>query len=248
MKRLTALAVAIGVLAAACSSTSAAETTTTVTFAPIETTSTVAPATTAPETTTTEPPTTTEAVDDQPPVVETTPTDGDVVDTFMVEFVGTTEPEAQVTVNGEPVELDTEGSFTLMLASDLGTNDVVIETADELGNTGVTTVSYSFEPEDGWIAAVGDSVMLGSNDELEKRIGPGTVDATVSRQFGDAPSLVSRLLARPVPPQVIVVHLGTNGRPRNAFRGADGDRRRCAADGLHQRACSDPKLGVNNQP
>ena len=52
---------------------------------------------------------------------------------------------------------------------------------------------------------------LGSKDELEKRIGLGTVDATVSRQFGDAPNLVSRLLARPVPPQVIVVHLGTNG-------------------------------------
>ena len=212
MKRLTALVLAIGVLAAACSSTSAAETTTTVTFAPIETTSTVAPTTTAvPETTTTELPTTTEPVDDQPPVVETAPADGDVVDTFKVEFVGTTEPEAQVTVNGGPVELDAEGSFTVMLASDLGTNDVVIEAADELGNSGVTNVSYSFEPEDGWIAAVGDSVMLGSKDELEKRIGPGTVDATVSRQFGDAPSLVSRLLARPVPPQVIVVHLGTNG-------------------------------------
>ena len=116
-----------------------------------------------------------------------------------------------MTVNGEPVELDAEGSFTVMLASDLGDNEVAIEAADELGNTGVTNVSYSFEPEDGWIAAVGDSVMLGSKEELEKRIGPGTVDATVSRQFGDAPSLVSRLLARPVPPQVIVLHLGTNG-------------------------------------
>ena len=212
MKRLMTLVVASGVLAAACTSTSAAETTTTETFAPIETTSTVAPETTlAAEPPTTEPPTTTESVDDQPPVVETTPADGDVVDTFMVEFVGTTETEAQVMVNGEPVELDADGSFSVMLASDLGDNEVSIEVVDELGNTGATTVSYSFEPEDGWIAAVGDSVMLGSKEELEKRIGPGTVDATVSRQFGDAPSLVSRLLARPIPPQVIVVHLGTNG-------------------------------------
>ena len=212
MKRLMTLVVASGVLAAACTSTSAAETTTTETFAPIETTSTVAPETTlAAEPPTTEPPTTTESVDDQPPVVETTPADGDVVDTFMVEFVGTTETEAQVMVNGEPVELDADGSFSVMLASDLGDNEVSIEVVDELGNTGATTVSYSFEPEDGWIAAVGDSVMLGSKEELEKRIGPGTVDATVSQQFGDAPSLVSRLLARPIPPQVIVVHLGTNG-------------------------------------
>jgi hypothetical protein len=213
MKRLMALVLAGGVLATACSSSSAAEnTTTTVTFAPIETTSTVAPATTAAaDTTTTEPPTTTEPVDDQHPVVETTPADGDVVDTFMVEFAGTTEPEAQVTVNGEPVELDNDGSFVLMLASDLGENEVTIEAADELGNAGTANVTYTFEPEDGWIAAIGDSVMLGSKEELEKRIGPGTVDATVSRQFSDAPSLVSQLLARPVPPQVIVVHLGTNG-------------------------------------
>ena len=213
MNRIMALVVASGVLAAACSSTSVAETTaTTDTFAPIETTSTVAPETTvAAETTTTEPPTTTEPVDDQPPAVETTPADGDVVDTFMVEFIGTTDPEARVSVNGEPVELGAEGSFSVMLASDLGDNEVAIEAVDELGNTGVTTVSYSFEPEDGWIAAVGDSVMLGSKEELEKRIGPGTVDAIVSRQFADAPSLVSKLLARPVPPQVIVLHLGTNG-------------------------------------
>ena len=212
MKRLMAGVLAVGVLAAACSSTSAAETTTTVTFAPIETTSTTAATTTAaPETTTTEPPTTTEPIDDEPPVVETAPADGDVVDTYVVEFVGVTESEAQVMVNGEPVELDDRGSFTVMLASDLGTNDVVIEATDELGNTGVSNVSYSFEPDDGWIAAIGDSVMLGSKEELEKRIGSGTVDATVSRQFGDAPNLVSRLLARPIPPQVIVVHLGTNG-------------------------------------
>lgn len=209
-----ALVLAGGVLATACSSSSAAETTTTtVTFAPIETTSTVAPETTATAdtTTTTEPPTPTEPVDDQPPVVETTPADGDVVDTFMVEFAGTTEPGAEVTVNGEPVELDNDGSFAVMLASDLGENEVTIEAADELGNAGAANLTYTFEPEDGWIAAIGDSVMLGSKEELEKRIGPGTVDATVSRQFGDAPSLVSQLLARPVPPQVIVVHLGTNG-------------------------------------
>jgi len=212
MKRLMALVLKGSVLAVACSSSSAAETTTTDSFAPIETTSTAAPETTvAAETSTTEPPTTTEPVDDEPPVVETTPADDDVIGTFKVDFVGTTEPEARVTVNGEPVELDAEGSFTVMLASDFGDNEVAIEAADELGNTGVTNVSYAFEPEDGWIAAVGDSVMLGSMEELEKRIGAGTVDAIVSRQFGDAPSLVSGLLTRSVPPQVIVLHLGTNG-------------------------------------
>lgn len=212
MKRITTLAVAAAALAAACSSAPAAETSTTDTFAALETTSTLAPTTTSTaETTTTELPTTTESIDEEPPVVETVPADADTVDTYLVEFTGSTEPGATVAVNGEPVELGTDGGFTVMLPSDLGENEVVIEAVDELGNAGVTTVTYSFEPEDGWIAAVGDSVMLGSKDELEKRIGPGTVDAIVSRQFADTPSLVSRLLARPVPPQVIVVHLGTNG-------------------------------------
>ncbi len=47
-----------------------------------------------------------------------------------------------------------------------------------------------------------------------RECGSDTVDATVSRQFANTPSLVSHLLARSVPPQVIVVHLGTNGPVR----------------------------------
>ena len=44
------------------------------------------------ETTTTEPSTTAESVDTEPPAVETEPADGGVVDTYSVEFTGTTEP------------------------------------------------------------------------------------------------------------------------------------------------------------
>jgi len=202
----------VALIAAACASSPAAETSTTGTFAPLETTTAVSSTTADTSTTTvTEATTTTEAVDREPPTVDTTPADGDIVDTDMVEFVGHTEPGAKVPVNDEPVAVDTGGMFGVVLPSDLGENEVLIEATDEAGNSDVTKVDYLFAPEDGWIAAIGDSVMLGSKDEIEKRIGPGTVDAIVSRQFLAAPGLVRDLLARPVPPQVIVIALGTNG-------------------------------------
>ena len=212
MKRLMILLAFVALLAAACSSAPAAEPSTTETFAPMETTTTIAVVTTvAPETTTTSTTSTTEAPVVEPPVVETIPADGDVVDTYMVEFVGKTDTAVEALVNGEPVDVDPQGTFVVMLPSDIGENEVIVEAIDEEGNTTIVSTTYVFAPEDGWIAAIGDSVMLGSREELEMRIGPGTVDATVSRQFFDAPDIVSDLLARPVPPQVIITALGTNG-------------------------------------
>jgi lysophospholipase L1-like esterase len=214
MKRMMILLVLVALLAAACSSAPAADTSTTDTFAPLESTTIVSAETTAaPESTTATTATTatTEPAATEAPTVETIPADGDFVDTYMVEFVGRAESAVEVLVNGEPVDVDAQGAFVVMLPSDIGENEVVIEAIDEGGTTAVVSTTYVFAPEDGWIAAIGDSVMLGSKDELEQRIGPGTVDATVSRQFLHAPDLVGDLLARPVPPQVIIVALGTNG-------------------------------------
>jgi len=212
MKRLMVLLALVSLLAAACSSAPAADTSTTETFAPLEpTTTTVVETTVAPETTTTSTTSTTQAPEADPPVVETTPADGDVVATYIVEFTGRSETAVDVLVNDEPVDVDNRGTFVVMLPSDIGENEVAIEATDEDGNTTVMSTTYVFAPEDGWIAAIGDSVMLGSREELEMRIGPGTVDATVSRQFLDSPGLVRDLLAREVPPQVIVTALGTNG-------------------------------------
>ncbi|MCL1692083.1 MAG: hypothetical protein M3096_00210 [Actinomycetia bacterium] len=213
MKRLMILLALVSLIAAACSSAPAAEPATTETFAPMEstTTTTAVETTVAPETSTSSTTSTTQAPVVEPPVVKTIPADGDVVDTYMVEFVGTADTAVEVLVNGEPVDVDAQGTFIVMLPSDIGENEVTVEAIDEDGNTTAVSTTYIFAPEDGWIAAVGDSVMLGSKEELEKRIGPGTVDATVSRQFFDAPRLVRDLLARPVPPQVIIIALGTNG-------------------------------------
>ncbi|MCL1597963.1 MAG: hypothetical protein M3094_02170, partial [Actinomycetia bacterium] len=127
------------------------------------------------------------------------------------EFTGSTEPGVAVTVNGEPVIVDADGAFSVPVVSDLGTNTVTVRLDDGSGVTATHRVRYLFEPPDGWIAAIGDSVMLGSAPEIEKRLGEDIVDATVSRQFLAAPAIVEQLVARPVPPQVIIIGLGTNG-------------------------------------
>jgi hypothetical protein len=202
----------VSLIAAACSSAPAAETATTETFAPMESTTTTAVATTvAPEISTSSTTSTTRAPVVEPPVVETIPADGDVVDTYLVEFVGRTDTAVEVLVNDVSVDVDAQGTFVVMLPSDIGENEVTVEAIDEDGNATVVSTTYVFAPEDGWIAAIGDSVMLGSKEELEKLIGPGTVDAIVSRQFLDAPRLVGDMLDRDVPPQVIIAALGTNG-------------------------------------
>jgi hypothetical protein len=212
MKRLMILLALVSLIAAACSSAPAAETATTETFAPMESTTTTAVATTvAPETSTSSTTSTTQAPVVEPPVVETIPADGDVVDTYLVEFVVRTDTAVDVLVNDVSVDVDAQGTFVVMLPSDIGENEVTVEAIDEDGNATVVSTTYVFAPEDGWIAAIGDSVMLGSKEELEKLIGPGTVDAIVSRQFLDAPRLVGDMLDRDVPPQVIIVALGTNG-------------------------------------
>jgi hypothetical protein len=212
MKRLMILLALVSLIAAACSSAPAAETTTTETFAPMESTTTTAVTTTvAPETSTSSTTSTTQAPVVEPPVVETIPADGDVVDTYLVEFVVRTDTAVDVLVNDVSVDVDAQGTFVVMLPSDIGENEVTVEAIDEDGNATVVSTTYVFAPEDGWIAAIGDSVMLGSKEELEKLIGPGTVDAIVSRQFLDAPRLVGDMLDRDVPPQVIIVALGTNG-------------------------------------
>ena len=145
------------------------------------------------------------------PTLVTVPSYGDVVDLYAMEFVGSTDSGVAVTVNDEPAQVDSEGNFTVPVVNDLGLNTVTVRLDDGSGVTSTSRVRYEFSPPDGWIAAIGDSVMLGSAPEIEKRLGDDIVDATVSRQFLKAPGLVEGLVARAVPTQVIIVALGTNG-------------------------------------
>lgn len=122
-----------------------------------------------------------------------------------------TEPGSLVTINGEDVELEASGRYAIPITNTPGANLVIVTSTDEADNVTTKRVRYDFVPQEGWVAGIGDSVMLGSKIEIEKRLGTGVVDATVSRQFNNAPKLVARLLARPIPPEVIIIGLGTNG-------------------------------------
>jgi hypothetical protein len=210
MPRAASLFLSIALLTTACSA-APTESTTTASFVPLAGEGPTTTTSTSTTTTTAAPTTTTEVPDTEPPVVVITPEDGEIVASYLVDVVISTEPGATVVVDGEPVELDAAGTAVVERASDLGDNAVTIEATDEAGNATMSRVTYSFEPQDGWIVAVGDSVMLGSKVELEKRIGEGTVDAIVSRQFRDGIDMVENLVALDTPPQVIVMALGTNG-------------------------------------
>lgn len=155
--------------------------------------------------------TTTVPRDTEPPSVETTITSGEVVDWYRGVLTVSTETDAEVTVNGEPVELDLGGSVTVPVVNAPGENTIAITATDTDGNTTEESIVYTFDASDGWIAAVGDSIMVGATEEIEKRLGNNIVDATVSRQFLDAPGVVADLAGRGNPPQVVVIGLGTNG-------------------------------------
>jgi hypothetical protein len=146
-----------------------------------------------------------------PPLITTSPEHGEVVQWFRGDLVVTTEPGSTLTINDERVDVAADGTYVLPVVNTPGVNVFELTSSDTAGNLTTARVSYDFSPEDGWIAAVGDSVMLGSKAEIEDRFGDDIVDATVSRQFLDAPKLVGELLARSVTPQVIIVGLGTNG-------------------------------------
>jgi hypothetical protein len=158
-----------------------------------------------------EPTTTTELRDTTPPVVNATINTGDVVDWYRGRITVSTEADAEVTVNGEPAGLDLGGSVKVPIVNAPGDNTITITSADDAGNMTETSISYTFDPPQGWITALGDSIMKGAQEAIEQRLGSDVVDATVSRQFLDAPELMADLASRDVPPQVVVVGLGTNG-------------------------------------
>lgn len=66
------------------------------------------------------------------------------------------------------------------------------------------------------VGAVGDSVMLGAAPQLQARFGAtGFIDAKVGRQFSQGVDVVRQLREQGRLGEVAVVHLGTNGPPRD---------------------------------
>jgi hypothetical protein len=207
MHKLSLTIITVALVATACSTSTATVPSTTTTSGPPVAMTTLPPATsTLPRVTTT-----TEPTESGPPTIETDPASGDVVDWYSGEIIVHTDPGTTVTVNGEPAEFVTDGSFTFAVTNTPGDNTLEITATDDAGNTADDVIVYEFSPQAEWIAALGDSVMLGAKETIEERIWYGIVDASVSRQFLDGPKLVSKLMDRPEPPEVIVIGLGTNG-------------------------------------
>ncbi len=67
-------------------------------------------------------------------------------------------------------------------------------------------------PPPATITAIGDSVMLGAAADLLTTLGDAaTVDAVVSRSFGDGAAVIARMADDGTLGDIVVVHLGTNG-------------------------------------
>ena len=64
----------------------------------------------------------------------TEPADNSIINTDKVEVRGRTTPGAVVSVNGELVEVDEEGNFTMMVALEEGPNIIEVIASDLEGN------------------------------------------------------------------------------------------------------------------
>lgn len=156
-------------------------------------------------------PTTTTTTTPPPPSLTISSPESDMVDTYVLAVAGTTSPDAVLRIDGEEVGIDGDGTFQIDHFNTKGENTIEVIATGPNGLSTTERLTYSFVPADGWVAAIGDSVMLGTKPEIEKRLSEDIVDATVSRQFLHAPDLVRDLVNRDVPPEVIVIGLGTNG-------------------------------------
>ncbi|MFQ5837265.1 MAG: S8 family serine peptidase [Thermoplasmata archaeon] len=79
-----------------------------------------------------------------PDITIVSPQSGEVTRDENVTIVGTTEPTANLTINGQPVELD-DGLFTYDAGLEEGENTFVLEAADGAGNVQTTTLTIHRE-------------------------------------------------------------------------------------------------------
>jgi len=86
-------------------------------------------------------------VDETPPFLTLlAPGDGEIVTRPTVEIFGASEPEAQVTLNGAPLTLGTDGSFILETTLRPGPNVLTLRAVDPAGNESATAQSVIYRP------------------------------------------------------------------------------------------------------
>lgn len=102
------------------------------------------------------------APDETPPsVVIESPEDGSTVDSSTISVTGLTEPGVYLTVNGLVAAVEDDGSFTCNLALTAGENTVTATATDPAGNSATTSITVTYEADDGSLADdVADALAL----------------------------------------------------------------------------------------
>ena len=83
--------------------------------------------------------------------------------------------------------------------------------ADPAPTSTIASAPTTVPPHPERIVAVGDSIMLGAQPALEAGIDGLVLDAKSSRQFAAGIAILEGLLADGNRPDLVLVHLGTNG-------------------------------------
>lgn len=213
MFRYLLSAVIFALVAVGCSTSSSPADST---GAPSSSTTQAPPITSLPVETTTTSSTTTTTLPPQPPSLRVVPARGATVATYDTSIEVTTEPGVILTIDEAVLPVDAAGAASIEVLSSPGTNTMTIVGTNEFGLVSTMVVDYEFEPTAGWAMAIGDSVMLGTKPEIEKRVPGVSVDATVSRQFSAAPAMVQALVNGSTPPELIIIGLGSNGPARES--------------------------------
>lgn len=144
------------------------------------------------------------------------PLRGETVATYDTVIHIMTEPDVVLSIGDSDLPVDASGSASIDVLSSPGNNKMTVVATNPFGLVSTAVIDYVFEPVPGWAMAIGDSVMLGTKPEIDKRVPGVTVDATVSRQFSAAPSMVRDMVSSATPPELIIIGLGSNGPARES--------------------------------
>lgn len=137
---------------------------------------------------------------------------GTTIDTYRTAVTGTTDADARVTFDGADISVTDTGHFRFNdLWSRPGQNSFEIVATAPDGSTRTALVPYLFEPPEGWVVFVGDSLTRGVTPEIETRFEGLRINARNGRPFREGVTEVVNMVDRPDGPQLLVVNLGANG-------------------------------------
>ena len=76
----------------------------------------------------------------------TDPQDGVVVDTVTITIKGQADPDVALDINGDPVEVDTDGNFSYKVTLNEGGNTIDITVTDDSGNEVMSELTVYYSP------------------------------------------------------------------------------------------------------